>query len=639
MPWRIAKNVEGCPDGRPWAVVEDGTDQLFGCHASEEDAEFQMSALVELEEAQQSDQELSSLAAELADTYSGATIVAATDGDCPQGHHRMPDGSCMPNEDMDLDGPMRQWSGILAMESTETGDGREFASESLEWPDLAEVVIPLMWQRESEPQHNRSIVVGRINRIERDGDVVRGWGVIKADAEVTPDLEAGLAGGVSVDVDSVKDTDVEMVFPDEVEGAEEDDDIIMLFGPPPDKVVFHRGRIRGATLVSVPAFVEARIHLVEPEQGDNDALSLIQTEGTFEVIGNTDLPIADRETEWDGQAARNRVFNLCSDDNDNVDVDCVSRAFLWRDPDANPTTRGAYSLGFADVINGQLQIVPRGVSATAGGRGVDAADIPEDDKRRIRSRICTLYDHIQDSIDDWPDCPFERNEESAMTRNAVTASATARFPIEPPMTWFQNPSLEGPTSWTVTDDGRVYGHLALWSTCHTTFPDRCVTPPRESDYPYFMRSELKTSDGVNVGVGPITLGTGHAALRLGAVPAVRHYDDTGLAAVDVTLGEDRYGIWVAGALRPTVNDIQLRELRGSSLSGDWRRIGGNLRLVAVLAVNVPGFPVPKMSANIDSSESFASMVAAGVVTESRMGAMKKAMMGDDGTIRVRKVKR
>jgi hypothetical protein len=28
----------------------------------------------------------------------------------------------------------------------------------------------------------------------------------------------------------------------------------------------------------------------------------------------------------------------------------------------------------------------------------------------------------------------------------------------------------------------------------------------------------------------------------------------------------------------------------SDVSGDWRRIGGNLELVAVLAVNVPGFP-------------------------------------------------
>src|SRR5205085_943051 len=34
-------------------------------------------------------------------------------------------------------------------------------------------------------------------------------------------------------------------------------------------------------------------------------------------------------------------------------------------------------------------------------------------------------------------------------------------------------------------------------------------------------------------------------------------------------------------------------LRASAPSGDWRRIGGNLELVGLLAVNVPGFPVPR----------------------------------------------
>ena len=40
-------------------------------------------------------------------------------------------------------------------------------------------------------------------------------------------------------------------------------------------------------------------------------------------------------------------------------------------PDADAQTKGAYSLGFADVINGTLQIVPAGVAACAGGRGVN----------------------------------------------------------------------------------------------------------------------------------------------------------------------------------------------------------------------------------------------------------------------------
>ena len=56
-------------------------------------------------------------------------------------------------------------------------------------------------------------------------------------------------------------------------------------------------------------------------------------------------------------------------------------------------------------------------------------------------------------------------------------------------------------------------------------------------------------------------------------------------------GEDEYGIWVAGAVRPDATEEQIRKLRASSISGDWRNIGGQLELVAALCVNQPGFPL------------------------------------------------
>ena len=55
-------------------------------------------------------------------------------------------------------------------------------------------------------------------------------------------------------------------------------------------------------------------------------------------------------------------------------------------------------------------------------------------------------------------------------------------------------------------------------------------------------------------------------------------------------GEDEFGIWLAGALRPGLAPERIRELMAADVSGDWRRIGGALELVGVLAVNVPGFP-------------------------------------------------
>lgn len=124
------------------------------------------------------------------------------------------------------------------------------------------------------------------------------------------------------------------------------------------------------------------------------------------VVGSTDLPIAARELEWDGAAARRRVFERYTDDAGNVDTEAVSRAFLYRDPEADASTMGAYSLGFADIVDDELRIVPRGVAATAGGRGVSAADIPADEVPRIQARICSLYDQIRDEDETWPPCPF-----------------------------------------------------------------------------------------------------------------------------------------------------------------------------------------------------------------------------------------
>jgi hypothetical protein len=172
---------------------------------------------------------------------------------------------------------------------------------------------------------------------------------------------------------------------------------------------------------------------------------------------------------------------------------------------------------------------------------------------------------------------------------ALVASAA---PL-PPLSWFTNPGLEGPTPLTVTDDGRVYGHVATWGVCHVGLPG-CVTAPQSNtDYAYFMVGAERTAEGVDVPVGKLTVGGGHAHPEAGYQAAAAHYDDAGTAVASVFAGEDAHGIWVAGRVVPGATDEQVDALRRSPLSGDWRRIGGNLELVAAHAVNVPGFPVPR----------------------------------------------
>ena len=201
-------------------------------------------------------------------------------------------------------------------------------------------------------------------------------------------------------------------------------------------------------------------------------------------------------------------------------------------------------------------------------------------------------DESASNYDPECDCASTAQVAAVATARALAAAAA---PMDPPAAWFGNPQLSEPTALTVTAEGRVYGHLAAWGTCHISHTHSgCVTPPHSAaGYAYFHTGTVLTSDGVEVPVGHITLDTRHAGERLTAATAAAHYEHTGTVVADVAAGEDSHGIWVSGALRPSASDTQIRALRSSPLSGDWRRISGNLELVAALAVNVPGFPVPR----------------------------------------------
>lgn len=219
------------------------------------------------------------------------------------------------------------------------------------------------------------------------------------------------------------------------------------------------------------------------------------------------------------------------------------------------------------------------------------------------------------------------------SRDALTAAA---IPTAPPEAWFKDPQLTGPTALVVEDDGRVYGHIAAWGTCHIGQIGKCVEPPTSpSNYAYFRTGALQTAEGTSVAVGHLTMGTGHAGPRDSANAAAEHYDNTGTVFADVAAGEDAYGIWVAGSLRPGITAEQVRVARSAPISGDWRTIRGALELVGALAVNVPGFPVPRPQGLLASGE-VRSLQASGVVAHddsaARAAHPSSRMAGDGLTL-------
>ncbi|HTS14161.1 MAG TPA: hypothetical protein VMH24_00720 [Candidatus Sulfotelmatobacter sp.] len=209
-------------------------------------------------------------------------------------------------------------------------------------------------------------------------------------------------------------------------------------------------------------------------------------------------------------------------------------------------------------------------------------------------------------------------------QNAPPSLAAAGGPLRAPKDWFNDPGFhvgdprlvkqaDGHYACplTVTDDGQVYGHVAYWGATHNGFPGKKVNPPRsKTGYALFNRGVHVCADGTRIeGVGQVTMGCGHAATNLGWTEALAHYDG-GYGAVqvaDVRAGSDDFGPWIAGALRSDLTPEQVRQFQALSLSGDWRSYGGNLEMIAVLAVPVPGFAIVRQSvvasaAGVDNGE-------------------------------------
>jgi hypothetical protein len=115
-----------------------------------------------------------------------------------------------------------------------------------------------------------------------------------------------------------------------------------------------------------------------------------------------DLPLADRECEWDGDAAETRVRRWAdAEEGPNAKY---RDAHVWYDADQRDNF-GSYKLLVADVIDGRLTAVPRGVMAAGavmqGARG--GVDLPEKDIDRVKSHLAKYYAKMNDTA------PWERD--------------------------------------------------------------------------------------------------------------------------------------------------------------------------------------------------------------------------------------
>jgi len=525
---------------------------------------------------------------------------------------------------------------VIAPMGKPTGDGRMFAPNSITWRDGG-APIALRWTPADVGGHDGAVRVGNFTRVWLEGDEVRGEGYFLD----TPHLEPLMAMlvdaplGVSVDLDNV----VQSLR--NADGSEFDMDAWGPGDPEPIRYV-DEGRVAGVTVVDIPAYQEAYIALGPWEEGDEtvveeDALvaagclpcqaAALAEAGTDEEREAFEKALAaGLAAKWQIAASPNpeRVGMLLAD---------------YQDGEADEELV-AYAPGTKDGPGWITNPKETQRLRTYWTRGAGAAKIrwgQPGDFDRCRSQLRKYVKNPQHlagtcanlhkvALGVWPG----QEKGSRHSLESITAAGTPPWRLVsltaaggdaenlPPGEWFGDPKFTGPTPMVVTDEGQVYGHLATWGVCHISLgpsvglDGECITAPHsQRDYAYFKTGYIRTDMG-DIAVGNITMNAGHANLRLNLANTLKHYDNTATVVADINVGEDEYGIWFAGALRPDVTEDDIRALRASALSGDWRMAGKSQELVAALAVNVPGFPIvaPALAA---SGGHTTALVAAGMI--------------------------
>jgi HK97 family phage prohead protease len=130
--------------------------------------------------------------------------------------------------------------------------------------------------------------------------------------------------------------------------------------------------------------------------GANEATATTAVKG---VTKFEDLPLAARGRLWEASAADQRVRAWAGAED--APNDQYAKAFFWNDPEGDDKFSG-FKLGFADIIDGTLTAIPRGIFAVAGvlngARG--GVDIPDADQTAVKAAVSKYYDKMAKEFDD-----------------------------------------------------------------------------------------------------------------------------------------------------------------------------------------------------------------------------------------------
>ncbi|WP_309317401.1 phage minor head protein [Streptomyces salinarius] len=314
-----------------------------------------------------------------------------------------------------------------------------------------------------------------------------------------------------------------------------------------------RARLRGATLVTVPAFANARIVLDSLDDEEDEATAAAVTAATntetyervVDHVRMSPVPLSPSQVA--------RALGITVEQ---------TRAHLGRAVSAGRLLRlgpGQYTCP---------STLPEGPGqATASADGSDGMDV------------------------------------------LVASAWTAMRDLPPmPAQWFAEPTEEElpPGSGGVHyAGGRIYGWVAQRGVPHAGYPGKNLTIEKLAkapglDFTHFLRARFPLDDGTTVKAGAFTMNAGHHRDGAECETAVCQFDDSRTVAAIITVGMSKGGLWFSGAAAPWLSAWDRTVFLGCQPSYHLNQgRGGKWELRAVLSVPVPGHSSPLLAAAIE----------------------------------------
>jgi len=116
----------------------------------------------------------------------------------------------------------------------------------------------------------------------------------------------------------------------------------------------------------------------------------------WKAIGDTDLPIAPNSLAWDQASARERIFCWAGFDKPLPSKRARKAFFVYDQARAN--LKGAYRFPFADVVNGELVVIPEALRQVETELSLQPeGDIPDEVVQHIRRKIARMYRKLKPS--------------------------------------------------------------------------------------------------------------------------------------------------------------------------------------------------------------------------------------------------